>query len=143
MTLVKWHPYRTLNNLEKELNHFLGDYTGSFNHENKSDWQPSTQIVEKKNAFDVALELPGVNKEDVTINLKGDVLTIQGEKKSEKPAEQEKYDICERQFGSFARSFTLPKTADPTGIQAAFNNGILSITIPKAEQAQPKNIKIQ
>jgi HSP20 family protein len=106
-------------------------------------WTPAVDIKETNNDLRVDLELPGLRPEDVEITAENGVLTIRGEKRSErKEGEENRYHLVERSYGSFMRSFTLPKGIDENQIQADFENGILSIHIPKAALPQPKRIQI-
>jgi len=105
------------------------------------DWMPQVDISETKEAFIVKAELPGVEKEDVNVNFENSVLTIRGEKKVE--TEDKKRHRVECAYGSFIRSFTLPQTIKADKIEAVYKNGILNLTIPKAEEAKPKQIEVK
>jgi HSP20 family protein len=89
------------------------------------------------------MELPGVNKDEVKITLESNILTIRGEKKQEKETKKENYHRIERSYGSFERSFTLPTSVKSDKIDAAYNNGVLQITLPKVEEAKPKQIEVK
>jgi len=105
------------------------------------DWMPSVDIEETKEAFAIKAELPGVKKDDVSINIDKGVLTIKGEKKTE--TEDKKRHRVECSYGSFVRSFTLPQSIKVDEVQAEYNNGILNLTIPKSEEAKPKEIEVK
>jgi HSP20 family protein len=105
------------------------------------DWMPQVDISETEEAFIVKAELPGVKKEDVNVNFENSILTIRGEKKVE--TEDKKRHRVECAYGSFIRSFTLPQTIKADKIEAVYKNGILSLTIPKAEEAKPKQIEVK
>lgn len=106
-------------------------------------WMPAVDIKETNNDLRLDLELPGLKPEDVEITTDNGVLTIRGEKRSErKEGEEHRFHLVERTYGSFLRSFTLPQGIDENQIQADFENGILSIHIPKAALPQPKKIQI-
>jgi HSP20 family protein len=106
-------------------------------------WSPAVDIKETNNELRLDLELPGLKPEDVEITADNGLLTIRGEKKGErKEGEDNRYHLVERSYGSFMRSFTLPQGVDENQIQAEFNNGILSIRIPKTALPQPKKIQI-
>jgi HSP20 family protein len=108
-----------------------------------SAWTPAVDIKETATDLRLDLELPGLRPEDVEITTDNGVLTIRGEKRSErKEGEENRYHLTERSYGSFLRSFTLPQGIDENQIQADFDNGILSIHIPKAALPQPKKIQI-
>ena len=109
-------------------------------------WFPAMEIVEKEDAVLVTAELPGVKKEDVDITVEDGILTIRGEKKEEKEEKKDekdtKYHMWERKYGSFQRSFTLPNEVEAERIAAKFDNGILTVTLPKTEKAKVQGRKI-
>jgi HSP20 family protein len=100
-------------------------------------------IAERENDFVVKMELPGVAKEDVRITMQEDILTIRGEKKQEKESKGSEFHRIERSFGSFQRSFTLPASVKAGDIDASFSDGVLHVTLPKAEEARPKQIDVK
>jgi HSP20 family protein len=106
-------------------------------------WTPAVDITEQENEYQVRVELPGVNKDDVKITLESNILTIRGEKKQEKDVKEESMHRTERVYGSFQRSFTLPTTVQEKEIQATYKDGILLISLPKAEEAKPKQIEVK
>jgi HSP20 family protein len=103
---------------------------------------PSTDITEDDSRYVVTAELPGSRKEDVTVEIKDQVLTIRGEKRNEREEKKEHSRWIERSYGSFSRSFTLPTNAAPDRVKAEFKDGVLTVEIPKAEEAKPKAISI-
>jgi HSP20 family protein len=108
-----------------------------------SNWTPAVDIKETASDIRVDLELPGLKPEDVEITTENGLLTIRGEKKTErKEGEDSRYHVVERSYGSFMRSFTLPQGVDENQIQAEFDSGILSVRIPKEALPQPKRIQI-
>lgn len=108
-----------------------------------SNWSPAVDIRENDSEISMDLELPGIKPEDVEITADNGVLTVRGEKKSEKKeGEENRYHVVERSYGSFLRTFQLPQGIDEDQINAQFENGILSIHIPKAALPQPKKIQI-
>ncbi len=151
MSLIRWNPTRDLTtfpsdmvNLQKEMNRmfdsfFRGvDEPGLFN----SSWMPAVDVADEDNAYVVKAELPGVSKEDVKITLESNILTIRGEKKAAKNVDEKNYRRTERSYGSFQRSFTLPTTVKNDKVDAVYKDGILTITLPKAEEAKPKQIEV-
>jgi HSP20 family protein len=104
---------------------------------------PALDIAEDDDGYVVTIELPGAKREDVTVECQDNVLTIRGEKKSEREEKKEQHRWVERTYGSFSRSFTLPPNARADQIKANFKEGVLTLTIPKAEEAKPKVINIQ
>ncbi|HXG31074.1 MAG TPA: Hsp20/alpha crystallin family protein [Thermodesulfobacteriota bacterium] len=104
---------------------------------------PAVDMYDKKDEIVVKAELPGVEKENVHISLSDNTLTIKGEIKKEEEVKEEDYYYSERSYGSFARILSLPSKVKSDGIKASFKNGILEIHLPKAEEAKPKEIKIE
>jgi HSP20 family protein len=104
---------------------------------------PAVDLSEDEKSYVVTAELPGVGKDDVTVELNEDVLTIRGEKKSEREEKKDRSHWVERSYGSFVRSFTLPPTAQPEEMKASFKDGVLRIEIPKKEAAKPRQISIK
>lgn len=105
-------------------------------------WAPPMDLSENDDRFVLTMELAGARKEDVTIEAHENVLTIRGEKRSERTDENEQRRYVERSFGSFSRSFTLPSNADPDSVDARFADGVLTIEIAKREEAKPKTIEV-
>ncbi|HTP79313.1 MAG TPA: Hsp20/alpha crystallin family protein [Bacteroidota bacterium] len=154
MTLIRWNPTRDLtawspqfHNVRREMtrafdNFFHGDVEddGSFG---LSLWTPAVDIKEQDDEYVVNVELPGVKKDEVKITIESNVLTIRGEKKEEKNSKEGNYQRVERSYGSFQRSFTLPSTVKSDKIEAAYNDGVLTVTLPKAEEAKPKQIEVK
>lgn len=105
-------------------------------------WMPAMEIVEKDDTLIVTAELPGVNMKDLDITLEDGVLTIRGEKKEERKEDEGRYHMWERRYGSFQRAFTLPKAVDASKIAAKFDNGVLTVTLPKSEKAKVQGRKI-
>jgi len=106
-------------------------------------WTPAVDIAEHDDQYVVKVELPGVSKDEVKITLESNILTIRGEKKQEKETKKENYHRVERSYGSFQRSFTLPTTVKSDKIDASYNNGVLTVALPKAEEAKPKQIEVK
>lgn len=108
----------------------------------KADWHPVVDVSEGDDAFHVHAELAGVKKEDIEINVNENVLTLTGQRESKHEQSSKKAHRIERVYGSFARSFSLPDSADAEKIAASFNDGVLEITIPKAKHEKPSPIKV-
>lgn len=154
MTLIRWNPTRSLVPVSPEMldiqrginkifdNFFRG---GLFEDDEmvQSAWTPSVDIAEKNDSYSVKVELPGVKKDDVKITLQDNVLTIRGEKKQEKESNDQNYHRVERSYGMFQRSFTLPTSVKADKIDAEYRDGILAISLPKAEEAKPKQIEVK
>lgn len=103
---------------------------------------PALNVVETEHAFTLTAELPGVSKEDVKITVEDGVLTLSGEKKQEQEEKDASWHRVERSYGAFERSLTLPKGVDGDKAQASYRDGVLTITLPKAEHARPRTLKI-
>ena len=105
-------------------------------------WLPPVDIQETDDAYRLSAELPGLTKDDINITLENNVLRLTGERKLEKDVKKESYQRIERTYGSFARSFSLPHQVNGDKVEAAFKDGVLTITVPKADQAKPRKISI-
>ena len=103
---------------------------------------PDADVVERENEIRVIVELPGMRAEDIVLDIENNVLTIGGEKSEERQEEKDTWHLSERRYGKFSRSFVLPREVDQDGIHARFDNGVLSVTIPKTERARRKRIDI-
>lgn len=106
-------------------------------------WHPNVDVYETEGGYVLKAELPGVNKEDIKIDVNNNTLTLKGEKKFEERTEKDKYIRVERTYGSFTRTFTLSDKVDSENIKAAYKDGVLEITLPKKEEAKPKEIKVE
>ncbi|MFA6456116.1 MAG: Hsp20/alpha crystallin family protein [Bacteroidota bacterium] len=107
------------------------------------DWNPAVDIIENNDNYVLKAELPGMIKDDVKITLENNVLTIRGEKKQETEKKEENYHRVERSYGSFERSFTIPGSIKVNDIDAQYKDGVLTLTLPKAEEAKPKMIDVK
>jgi len=145
MTITRWIPKSSLMNYPNEFDRLFNSVFGS-NPEaatNECYFCPEVDIEEQEKMFSVNVELPGVNKKDVSINVKDNVLTIEGEKKSAIDAKSDKQHRSERIYRKFKRSFRLPELVDQDKISATFIDGILNVSIPKLEEALPKQIEVK
>ena len=146
MTLIKYHPARNLLGLRNNFENLFDDFLT----QGRRKWAESTLAVvpaidlqETDDAFVISAELPGMDKKDISIGFDNNQLTISGEKKSEKNLEEENFHRVERSYGKFQRSFELPGYVERDKIEAEYKNGILTITVPKAEEAKPKQIEVK
>ena len=108
-----------------------------------SAWYPAVDVFEGKDAVKIVAELPGVKPEDVKLSLENNLLTIRGEKKQEAEERSERVHRYERSYGSFERAFVLPSTVDGEKISAEYRDGVLTVTVPKAERARPREIPVR
>lgn len=105
-------------------------------------WTPPVDIQETPDSYHIQAELPGLTKDDIHVTLENNVLRLTGERKWEKDVKKENYHRVERSYGSFARSFALPNQVSSDKVEAKFENGVLSVVVPKAEAAKPRQISI-
>jgi len=108
-----------------------------------TEWSPLVDVKEEENAFKVSIDLPGMNKDDINIEVDSNRLAISGERKFEQEEKKEDYHFVERSYGKFYRSFTLPSTVKADEIDAAYKDGVLEITLPKKEEVKPKKVSIK
>ncbi len=106
------------------------------------NWLPAVDVAETPDALTLYAELPGLSREDVDITLENNVLTVRGERKFEKDVKEENFHRIERAYGTFARSFTLPNNVKGEAVEASFKDGVLTVRIPKAEEAKSRKIAI-
>lgn len=145
MAIVRWDPFRNINTLQDRINRLFDD---AFPHtpEREEDmvcaWRPMVDIYETEAGIVIQADLPGVEKENVSVEVKDNVLTIQGERRDDRAAEDENYYRRERTCGSFQRSFTLRHAIPPDQIKASFKNGVLKIEIPRPEEEKPKQVTV-
>lgn len=146
MAIIRWNPLHEMatwdiSEIDRLFDRLM--HGGTVDDGATCTWLPNVDILEEENEFKVHVDLPGVSKDDVKITVTKDVLTIRGEKKTEKQTEGKNYRRQERTFGSFQRSFTLPSMVKNDKIEATYDNGILTITLPKVEEAKPKEIEVK
>jgi HSP20 family protein len=141
MTLVKWNPNRSLFNLAEGL---FDDFFGADRMLNRSEgyWYPAVDIKENTDGYKVVMELPGLSKDDVQISLEDGMLIVKGEKKSEQEEKEGDCTYYERRFGKFERMFRVNSEIKQEKVDASFKDGVLTIELPKAETAKPKQIAI-
>jgi len=140
MTLIKFEPMREFENLHDKIQRYFDDFS-NFGFNMNENFYPRIDISENKNRIDVTAEIPGVKKENIKITLQDNILTIEGEKKKENEQKENNYFRSERMFGSFKRSFTLPKEVDSESVEAKFEDGMLHIQM-KTTAPKVKNEKL-
>jgi HSP20 family protein len=106
-------------------------------------WTPAVDLSEDKDSFAVRAELPGIDPGAVEIELQDNILSIRGERREERKEEKKNYHLLERSYGSFFRSFTLPRNINADAVKATFENGVLSISVPKTAEARPRKVKVE
>jgi HSP20 family protein len=152
MVMVRWEPFRDLLVTQRQLNRLFSEtfplgfegFPGSLKGEepNGRTWAPAVDIFETDQNMVLKVELAGVDPKDVEVRVENNTLYLKGQRKTEKEVEEGKYHHTERFFGSFARSFALPSSIDGEKVTAEYRDGILTLTLPKKEEAKPKAIKI-
>lgn len=143
--MTRYTPTRTLRDLQREVDDIFDRFfdRGNSNQGSSAVWSPRTDLLETDNSYRIRLDLPGMTKEDITINLQNNTLTVRGERKSERTDEEEDYVRVERAFGTFHRTFTLPDAVDDQNIEAGYKDGVLTIDVPKTEESTRRQIEIQ
>ena len=146
MTIVKWDPFRNVAALQDRINRIFDESfsrTADVDDDiSMSAWKPSVDIYETDEAIFLKAELPGIKKEDVSVEIKDNVLTLRGERVEDKEIKEGSYFRKERCFGTFSRAFNLQHRVQPDKIKAKFKDGILEIEIPKPEEEKPKQITV-
>ena len=146
MNLIKWDPFRELEDVSNRLNRIFGQPLARTEPDNEmlavADWAPSVDISETDSAYLIKGEIPGVKKEDVKVTVQDGMLTIQGERKQEKEEKGRKFHRVECSYGSFMRSFRVPDDADESKVKAEFKDGMLNVMLPKAAKAKPKAVNV-
>ena len=144
MSLTRHNPWSLFDQLQRELNmpmnKFDSDENGNIA---TANWAPAVDIKEDDKAFTLLADIPGVDPDEIEVTMDKGVLTVKGERQSEKKTEEENYKRVERQYGMFYRRFTLPDSANADGIEAQSEHGVLKITIPKQEVAQSRRISVK
>lgn len=145
MELVRWEPFDALNKIHSRISDLFEESFGRpevLNTPNAGVWYPPVDVLEGKDSYLIRAELPGMKKEDFNLELKDGVLTLSGERKLEEPTNGLEYHRSERLAGKFFRSFYLPQAIQHEGIKATYRDGILEVSVPKAEEAKPKQIAV-
>jgi HSP20 family protein len=146
MELMRWNPRRELFGLHNRFNRMFDEF---FSPAVISDetmpvwgWNPVVDIYENEGNIIITAELPGVDKKDMTVDIKGRILTLKGERSTDNEVKEDNYYRKERSYGKFERCFTLPAEIDPDKIKADYKDGVLKIDIPKTEESKPKQVTI-
>jgi HSP20 family protein len=144
--MTRWNPTANFvaqrDPFARLLDSFLGENLYPSEDVSNRTWMPAVNIRETDGAFYVEAELPGMTKEDIEITLENNILKLSGERRFEKDTKEESYHRVERSYGSFLRTFSLPSQVSAEGVKASFKEGVLTIEIPKAEEAKPRKIAI-
>jgi HSP20 family protein len=149
-TMMRWDPFQDLRSAQDEmaqmspmLAHALGLHGQQQGSATATAWAPALDISERKDAYLVTVELPGVEADDLEITMEDGLLTIQGERHFAHDSSELQFHRVERRYGAFRRSITLPAQVQAEQIEASFDNGVLQILVPKMEGAKPKRIQVR
>ena len=146
MTLIRWEPFRELDDIFSRYGPFLGRLAKPARGHGRwrtPSWTPLANISETETEYLIKAELPEVSKEDVKVTVDEDVITISGERRKEAEHKDEKVHRVESFYGSFARSFRLPEDADVAAIQAESRNGVLKVRVPKTPAPKPRTVEVK
>jgi HSP20 family protein len=153
--VVRWDPFRDLMSIQNELNRLFdrtmsgsgSEPQGDGRHElataSQRSWVPPLDVYEADDKIELSLDLPGIEPENVDVTVEDSTLTVSGSREFRADVDEDGFRRVERRYGSFARSLGLPATADAEHIDASFDKGVLTITIPKHEESKPKRIEIK
>jgi len=145
MAIVRWEPFRDLVSAQRDFDRLFREAFASQLGDTElstRSWAPPVDIYETEEAIILKAELPGVDPKDVEVRVEDNTLYLKGERKFEKEVKEQNYHRVERSYGSFARSFSLPNSISTDKVKAEFKDGLLTLTMPKREEAKPKTIKI-
>jgi len=152
-TMMRWDPFQDLRDAQEEMaqmtqmSQMLARALGLQGQPQGSGtataWAPALDISERKDAYLVTVELPGVEADDLEITLEDGLLTIQGERQFAHDSSEQQFHRVERRYGAFRRSITLPAQVQAEQIEASFDNGVLQIVVPKMEEAKPQRIQVR
>lgn len=146
MQLTRWNPRRDLFDFGRHFNSLWGDFFAPASNRQEEaglwNWHPAVDVFENDDAIVLKAELPGVDKDNITVDVNGNILTLKGERTSDNEVKEDNYYRRERTFGHFQRSFTLPAEVDPDTIKANFKDGVLKVEVPKPEASKPKQISV-
>jgi len=147
MAIARWEPFRDLLTTQDRFNRLFNQtlgraFEGGDDEMSTRTWAPAVDIYETEGTLVVKTELPGIDPKDVEVRVEENTLYLKGERKFEDEVKNGNYHRVERAYGTFTRSFALPGSVDPDKVTAEYKDGLLTITIPKREEAKPKAVKI-
>ena len=138
----EWDPFADMLDLQNNINRLFNLSLTRKGEEGIAGWSPNVDIYKEGENYILKSELPGITKDDIDITIQDNLVTIKGSKKEEKEVKEDDFYHCERRFGSFQRSFELPSPIDKKNVKASYKDGVLEVILPVAEEAKPKQIKI-
>ena len=139
--LVRWNPSRDISSIWNALDRMYED-SYPLHTQHARSWGLALDVIENEDAYIVQASVPGVNPDDIEITMEKNVLTISGESRADENIHGEEYRLRERRFGSFSRSIHFPVEVNSDSIKADYEHGVLSLTVPKAEEVKPKRIAV-
>ena len=143
MALMRWEPARELSSLQGEMNRLFNTFFDvPAEGKGTTGWIPAMDLLEENEHYVLRADLPGMDEDDVSVELEGSVLTIAGERKDETRTTHNGYHRLERASGAFRRTLTLPEGVDADAISASFDKGVLEVRVPKPEQHKPRRVQI-
>ena len=143
-SMTRFEPFRGVFSLQDQINRLFSEtFDRSAEEGSLTPWAPDVDIHETEHELVVKADLPGVKPEELDIRVENNILTIRGERKFEKKVNEDNYLRVERSYGSFSRSFSLANSVNTEAIRADYKDGVLTLSIPKREEAKPKQIKVQ
>jgi HSP20 family protein len=142
--LEKWDPFRDLMSIQNEMNRLFGRTFGNGGELGfDGTWVPAVDIHESADKIELSVDLPGIDPKDVDVTVEDSTLTITGERRFAHEEKEGSFQRIERRYGAFSRTVTLPSTADTERIDGKFDQGVLTIEVPKREEAKPKKITVK
>lgn len=143
-TIPRWEPFRGLNTLQGQVSRFFEDSFARTRSDKArlASWAPAVDIYETESELVVKADLPEMQEKDIDVRVENNTLTVHGERKFENEVHKDSYLRVERAYGTFSRSFSLPNTISTEGIRAEYQNGVLTVHMPKREESKPKQVKI-
>ncbi len=147
MSIVKWNPFREMVALHEDMDRLFSRLDGGARGNGMSsggqNWMLAMDVVETEDAIKLKAAVPGIEPENIQIQVEDNVLTVSGERRFEDKVENGKYTWLEQRYGSFSRSVTLPRWADSERIEAAYRHGVLELTVPRREESKPRRIELK
>jgi HSP20 family protein len=142
MAIVRWDPTREVDSLQNEVNRVFDAFFGGGASAPARRWVPAVDVVETDERLLLKMDLPGLDRDDVSIEIRDGVLTVSGQRRAEHEQKSEGYHRIERAFGTFSRSLSLPDGIEPDKVEANFDKGVLEIRVPKPEERKPHRVQI-
>jgi len=141
--ITRWEPFRNFLSLRDNFDGLFETFFGRKPMERQDFWLPTVDIVENNGNIEVKVELPGMNKDDIKVTIKNNMLRLSGERKQEEETKEKTFHRIERYFGKFCRTIQLPADIDADKIKAKYKDGVLNITLPKPKSMKPKEIEVE